>query len=116
MILLGLQWKTRSIGKHVSRVSYILNEIGHQSHRSGYVLMAFFALRKQSSRNIGLVLYCLLFLCMSLARDSTNGGFVVVLWYLSWILSHLLMAIMHMMVPSDVCMLMCDCFVGYCVS
>jgi len=44
---------------------------------------------------------------MSLARDSSNGGFVLSCLYMSWILSSLLFSIEHMVVPSGLCNIVC---------
>jgi hypothetical protein len=53
---------------------------------------------------------------MSLARHSSNGGFIVLCLYMSWSLSSLLFSIMHMAVPSGLCNVVCVCCVECCVS
>ena len=53
---------------------------------------------------------------MSLARDSANGGFVLSCLYMSRSLSSLLFSIVHMLVPSGLCNVVCVCRAGYCVS
>ena len=57
-------------------------------------------------------LCCVLCLCMSLARDSANGGCVLSCLYMSWSLSSLMFSIVHMVVPSGLCSVVCVCFVG----
>ena len=54
--------------------------------------------------------------CMSLARDSANGGFVLSCLYMSWSLSSLLFSIVHMVVPSGLCSGVCVFNVGCFVS
>ena len=58
----------------------------------------------------------MLCLCMSLARDSANGGFVLSCLYMSWSLSSLLFSIVHLVVPSGLCSVVCVFCVGCCVS
>ena len=48
---------------------------------------------------------------MSLARDSVNGGFDLSCLYMSWSLSSLLFSIVHMVVLSGLCNVVCVCFV-----
>jgi hypothetical protein len=55
-------------------------------------------------------------LCMSLARDSANGGFVLSCLYISWSLSSRLFSIVHIVVPSGLCSVVCVCSVGCCDS
>jgi hypothetical protein len=54
--------------------------------------------------------------CMSLARDSGNGRFVFSCLHMSWILSSLLFSIVHMVMPSGLCSVVCVFSVGCCVS
>ena len=58
----------------------------------------------------------MLCLCMSLARDSANGVLVVSCLYMSWSLSSLLFSIVHMVVPSGLCSVVCVFSVRCCVS
>ena len=53
---------------------------------------------------------------MSFARDSSNGGFMGILLYMSCSLSNLLFSIVNMVVPSGLCSEVCVGFVGCCVS
>jgi hypothetical protein len=46
-------------------------------------------------------------LWMSLAKDSANGGFVLSCLYMSWSLSSLLFSIVHIVVLSDLCHVVC---------
>ncbi len=46
---------------------------------------------------------------MSLARDSGIGGFVLSCLYMSWSLYSLLFSIVHMVVPSGLCNVVCVC-------
>jgi hypothetical protein len=50
-------------------------------------------------------------LCMSLARDSANGGLVLSCLYISWSLSSRLLSIVHIVVPSGLCSVVCVCVV-----
>ena len=50
---------------------------------------------------------------MSLARDSANYGFVSIILYIS---CSLLFSILHMMVLSGLCKVVCDGIVGRCMS
>ena len=61
-------------------------------------------------------LCCVLCLCMSLARESANSGFVLSCLYMSWSLSTLLFSIVHMVVPSGLCSIICVFCVGCLVS
>jgi hypothetical protein len=54
--------------------------MGHPPHRSGCVSVRFFALMSRSSRSIFFGCCCLSCLCTSFARDSSNGGFVGILF------------------------------------
>ena len=59
----------------------------------------------------------MLCLCMSLARDSANGGLTLSCLYISWSLSSRLLYIVHIVVPFGLCSVVCVCFcVGCCVS
>ena len=49
---------------------------------------------------------------MSCASDSSNGGFSGVLLYMSCSLSNLRFSIVQMRVPSGLCSVVCDGFVG----
>ena len=51
----------------------------------------------------------MLCLWMGLARDSANGGFVLSCLYMSWSVSSLLFSIVHMVVPSGLCNVVCVC-------
>ena len=51
-------------------------------------------------------------LCMSLARDSANGGFVLSRLYILWSLSSRLLSIVHIVVPSGLCSVVCVCVRG----
>ena len=73
----------------------------------------FFALLSCNSLRIFVVWCCLSFLCMSLARDSANGGFVSMRFYISCSLSILRFFILYMLVPSG---LYRAVFVGCCMS
>ena len=53
----------------------------------------------------------MLYLCMSLARDSANGGFVLSCLHISWSLSSRLLSIVHIGVPSGLCIVVCVCVV-----
>ena len=53
---------------------------------------------------------------MSLARDSANGGFVLSCLYVSWSLYSLLFSIVHMVVTSGLCSVLCVFSVGCCVT
>jgi hypothetical protein len=55
-------------------------------------------------------------LCMSLARDSANGGLVLSCLYISCSLSSRLLSIVHIVVPSGLCSVVCVCSVGCCDS
>ena len=81
--LYGLQWSMRSMSKQASTVSYSLSGTGHPPHRSGRVSVADFDLVSWSSLWIFLRLCCVLCLCMSLARYSSNNGFVLLCLYMS---------------------------------
>jgi hypothetical protein len=48
---------------------------------------------------------------MSLARDSANCGFILSCLYMSWSLSSLLFSIVHMVMPSGLCNVVCVCCV-----
>ena len=61
-------------------------------------------------------LCCVLCLCISLAKDSANGGFVLSCLYISWSLSSRLLSIVHIVVPSGLCSVVCVCSVGCCDS
>ena len=58
----------------------------------------------------------MLCLCMSLARDSANGGFVLSCLYISWSLCSRLLSIVHIFVPYGLCSVVCVCVcnVGCC--
>ena len=56
----------------------------------------------------------MLCLCMSLARDSANGGFVLSCLYISWSLSSRLLSIEQIVVPYGLCSVVCVYSVGYC--
>ena len=58
----------------------------------------------------------MLCLCMSLARDSASGGFVLSCLYISWSLSSRLLSIVHIVVPSGLCCVVCVCSVRCCDS
>ena len=105
-----------SISKHIFRVSCSSSGIGHPPHRSGCVSGADFDLVSWSSLWTFLRLCCVLCLCMSLAKDSANGGFVLSCLYMSWSLSSLLFPIVHMVVPSGLCSVVRVFSVGCCVS
>jgi len=64
-------------------VSYSLSGMGHPPPRSGCVSVMFFALLSRRSRSIFFGWCCLSDLWMSFARDSSNGGFVGILLYMS---------------------------------
>ena len=57
-----------------------------------------------------------------MAKDSANGGFVLSCLYTPWSLSSLLFfisllfSIVHMVVPSSLCNVVCVCYVRCCVS
>jgi hypothetical protein len=53
---------------------------------------------------------------MSLARESSNGGFVPSCLYMSWSLSSRLFSIAQTVVMSGLCRVVWVCCVGYCVS
>ena len=53
---------------------------------------------------------------MSLNRDSANGGFVSMFLYISCSLSSLRFSILHMVAASGLRRVVCDGFVGCCVS
>ena len=53
---------------------------------------------------------------MSLARDSANGGFILSCLYMPWNLFSLLFSIVHMVMPSGLCNVVCVLCAGYCVS
>ncbi len=56
----------------------------------------------------------MLCLCMSLARDSSTGGFVLSCLYISWSLSSRLLSIVYIVVPPGLCSVVCVCSVGCC--
>ncbi len=56
----------------------------------------------------------MLCLCMSLARDSANGGSVLSCLHISWSLSSRLFSIVHIVVPSGLCSVVWVCCVGCC--
>ena len=56
----------------------------------------------------------MLCLCMSLAKDSANGGFVLSCLYISWSLSSLLLSIVQIVVPSGLWSVVCVRSVGCC--
>ena len=58
----------------------------------------------------------MLCLCMSLARESANSGFVLSCLYMSWSLSTLLFSIVHMVVPFGLCSIICVVCGGCLVS
>ena len=78
---------------------------------SGCVSGAVFALPSWSSLWICLRLCWLLWLCMSLASDSSNGMFVPSCLYMSWNLSSRLLSIEQTVVPSSLCIVVCVCCV-----
>ncbi len=51
----------------------------------------------------------MLCLCMSLARDSANDGFVLSCLYISLSLSSRLLSIVHIVVLSGLCSVVCVC-------
>ena len=51
---------------------------------------------------------------MSLARDSVSDGFVLSCLYISWSLYSLLFSIVHMVVPSGLCNVVCVCMCALC--
>jgi len=53
---------------------------------------------------------------MSLASDSANGGFALSCLYMSWSLSSSLFSIVHMVVPSGLCSVVCVFSVVCCAS
>jgi hypothetical protein len=53
---------------------------------------------------------------MSLASDSSNGGFVPSCLYMSWSLSSRLFSIVHIVVPSGLCRVVFVGCVGCCAS
>ena len=53
----------------------------------------------------------MLYLWMSLARDSANGGFVLSCLYMSWSLSSFVFPIVHIVVPFGLCTVVCVCVV-----
>ena len=73
----------RSISKHLFSISYSSFGIGHPPHKSGRVSGAAFDLGSWSSLWTFLRLCCVLCRCMSLARDSANGGFDLSCLYMS---------------------------------
>ncbi len=54
--------------------------------------------------------------CVSLARDSANGGLVLSCLYISWSLSSLLSSIVHMAVPSGLWSVVSVFNVGCCAN
>ena len=90
--------------------------MGHPLHKSGWMSMMFFALLSNSSRWIFFMWFCLLFLWIRCASDSSKGGLLCELLYMSCSLSSLRLAIMQMRVPSGLCNAVCDRFVGCWVS
>ena len=90
--------------------------MGHPPHKSGCVSMMFFALLSCSSLRVFFMWCCLLFLCIRCASDSSNGGLLAVLLYMSCSLSSLRFSIVQVRVPSGMCSVVCDGFVGCCVS
>ena len=100
------------MSKHVSSVSNSSSGIGHHPRRSGCVSGADFDLVSWSTLLIFLRLCCVLCRCISLARDSANGGFVLLCLYMSWSLSSLLFSILHKVMPSGLCSVVCVFCVG----
>ena len=92
---------------HIARPVLAILRIGV----SGCVSGADFDLVRWSFLWTSLRVCCVLCLCMSLARDSANGGFVLSCLYMSWSLSSLLFSIVHMDVPSGLCNVVCVCLV-----
>ena len=78
--------------------------------------MVFFALLSCSSIWIFLRWCCLLFLWMRCASDSSKVGLLGVLLYMSCSLSSLRFSIVPMWVPSGLCSVICDGFIGCWVS
>ena len=58
----------------------------------------------------------MLFRCMSLTRDSANGGFVLSCLCMSWSFSSLMFSIVHMVLPSSLRSVVCVFCVGCCVN
>ena len=112
----GLQWRAQSIWKHASSASYSLYSNGHPPQRRCCVSTMFFCLAQLELSKNCFYLCCLLLLCISLARDSSNSGLVSVLLYMPWCLSSLLFSIVHTLVPFGLCRIVCVCFVGCCMS
>jgi hypothetical protein len=111
-----LQCRILSIWKQSWSVSYSWSGMAHPPQRRGWVSMVFFALLSCSSSWIFLRWCCLLFLWMRCASDSSNGGLLGVLLYMSCSLSSLRFSIVLMRVPSGLCSVLCDGFVGCWVS
>ena len=82
--------------------------MGYPPHKSGWVSMVFLALLSWSSSWIFLRSFCLMFLWMRCASDSSNGGVSGVLLYMSCSLSSLRFSIVQMGVPSGLCRVVCD--------
>ena len=78
--------------------------------------MVFFALLSCSSIWILLRWWCLLFLWMRCASDSSKVGLLGVLLYMSCNLSSRRFSIVVIKVPSGLCSVLCDGFVGCWVS
>ena len=95
------------MSKHASSVSYSLSGIDHPHHRSGCASGADFDLVSCSSLCTFLRLCCVLCLWVSSARGSANGGFAFPCLYMSWSLSSILFSIVHMVVPSGLCNVVC---------
>jgi hypothetical protein len=94
--------------KQSCSVSYSLSGMGHSPHRRCCVSVMFFALLSRISRSIIFGWCCLSCLWMSFARDSSNGGFMGMVLYMSCSLSNLLFSIVQMVVPSGLCSEMCQ--------
>jgi len=86
--------------------------MGHPPHRSNCVSMMFFALLSYNFLRIFFGWCCLPFLWIRCASDSSNGGLLAVLLYISCSLSSLRFSIVQMRVPSGLCSEVCDGFVG----
>jgi hypothetical protein len=100
-----------SIWKQSWSVSNIWSGMGHPPHKSGCGYKMVFALLSCSSLRIFLGWCCLLFLWIRCASDSSNGGLLVVLLYMSCSsLSSIRFSIVHTRVPSGLCSVVCDVF------
>ena len=93
-------------------MSYSWSGMGHPPQRSGWVSMMFLALLSCSSSWIFFRWCCLLFLWTRCASDSSNEGLWGVFLHISCSLFSLRLSIVEMRVPSGLCSVLSDGFVG----